>query len=200
MKNQNLDQVILVDEQDQQIGVLDKVEAHRHPAQLHRASSVFLFRRNKENEVVQLLLQQRSKYKIVGALQWANTVCVNLRPGETYHSAAVRRLEEELGITGVALTGIQLQDLDTFRYQVKCNQEFGENEIDHIFVGWDNLEWADEVKDNSKIFSPNELEVRAINWVDWQTIQNAEYNLAPWFKLMLQDSILIEKINSWLQK
>ena len=89
-----LDQVTLVDEHDHQIGVMDKVEAHRGDGKRHRASSVFLFNKNGE-----LLIQQRSKKKIVGALQWGNTCCGNVRPGESCEECALRRLREGLGIT-----------------------------------------------------------------------------------------------------
>ncbi len=184
--NSNLDQVILVDATDRQVGVMDKVEAHRHPAQLHRASSIFLFRQTQGN--LELLIQQRSRFKIVGAHQWANTVCVNLRPGETYETAAWRRLEEELGIRGVELTEIY-----DFTYQVKCNQEFGENEVDHVFVGW----YEGEVVSNAQ-------EVQATQWVDFVRLKNDQgrslsLDLAPWFKLMLGNDNLQNKIKSWLK-
>ncbi|MBT3249692.1 MAG: isopentenyl-diphosphate Delta-isomerase [Candidatus Pacebacteria bacterium] len=179
----SLDQVILVDESDSQIGVMDKVEAHRHPAQLHRASSIFLFRRRKDN--VELLIQRRSEYKIVGARQWANTVCVNLRPGESYESAAYRRVEEELGIKKV-----NLSEIYTFSYQLNCNQDFGENEIDHVFVGW----YEGEIK-------PNSDEVESVQWVEFNQLENnQDLELAPWFKLMINDEVLVDKLNKWLEE
>jgi isopentenyl-diphosphate Delta-isomerase len=177
----NLDQVILVDGDDRQIGVMDKVEAHRHPAKLHRASSIFLFRQTAAG--LELLIQQRSQYKIVGAHQWANTVCVNLRPGETYESAAQRRLEEELGIGGANLT-----DIYTFNYQFECNQDFGENEIDCVFAGW----YDGQV-------TPNSEEVKAFQWINFDQLQdNQVLDFAPWFELMLEDELLMGKLQKWL--
>ncbi len=167
-RDNNLDQVILVDADDHQIGVMDKIEAHRHPAQLHRASSVLL--RNSRGE---WLIQQRSDYKIVGADQWANTCCGNLRPGENYEQCARRRLGEELGIVNV-----ELEKLKKFTYQVRCNDKFGEFEIDTVFVG----QYDDLVK-------PNPEEVKNIKWVSTQELLNElKKNIsvfAPWTKLVL---------------
>lgn len=166
--NDPLDQVILVDENDKQIGVMDKIEAHRHPAQLHRASSVLL--RNSKGE---WLIQQRSVHKIVGALQWANTCCGNLRPKENYKQCALRRLREELGIVGV-----ELKELDKFTYQVKCNDEFGEHEMDTVFVG----QYEGPVK-------PNAEEVKDYKWISTQELLSDlaknEQAYAPWTKLVL---------------
>ncbi len=181
------DKVTLVNEQDEVIGEMDKVEAHRGEGKLHRAISVYLFEK-RENRV-NLLIQQRSSQKIVGAHQWANTVCGNVRPDETYEACAYRRLAEELGITTA-----KISPLYKFQYFVRCNDEFSENEIDQVFVGWWN-------KDTS--FVPNPAEVQSTQWVEWQSDQTlpivASLSLAPWFALMLQDSELISKINQFLQ-
>lgn len=166
--NDPLDQVILVDENDQQIGVMDKVTAHRHPAQLHRASSVLL--RNFQGE---WLIQQRSVHKIVGALQWANTCCGNLRPGENYKQCAQRRLKEELGIVEV-----ELREISKFTYQIECNDEFSEHEMDTVFVG----QYEGPV-------NPNLEEVKDYKWISTQDLlddlDKNESNYAPWTKLVL---------------
>lgn len=166
--DKSLDQVILVDEHDQQIGVMDKIEAHRHPAQLHRASSVLL-----HNSRGEWLIQQRSEYKIVGAGQWANTCCGNVRPRESYEECAQRRLREELGIVEV-----KLEKLAKFTYQVECNEEFGENEIDMIFVG----EYEGLVKPSSK-------EVKKVRWLSapdlLAELDKNQANFTPWTKLVL---------------
>ena len=182
MKKNQEDKVILVNEKDRQIGVMDKVEAHRGKGKLHRAISVYLF--NKKN---QLLIQQRSSKKIVGAHQWANTVCGNVRPGESYEDCASRRLKEELGIKYKKL---KLKPIYKFQYQVKCNEEFSENEIDQVFFGF---------YDGKTDLNPNE--VQKVSWVDWQRLLNAELNLdlAPWFTWMLKDKKLTSLISSFLQ-
>ena len=188
----NLDQVILVTEDDQPIGSMDKVEAHRGQGKLHRAISVYLFRKDSQNlEQLQLLVQQRSAKKIVGAGQWANTVCGNVRPEESYQECALRRLKEELGITTA-----QIKPLYKFRYQVACNDEFSENEIDQVFIGWYD----------GKI-DPNLDEVQTTDWVDWPEILDERKGqhyldkiLAPWFLIMLEDKQLADKTRSFFKE
>ena len=173
---QNLDQVTLIDETDRVLGVMDKVEAHRGTGMLHRAISTFLF-----NEKGELLTQKRSEKKIVGAGLWANTCCGNVRPTENYLECAERRLLEELGINGVVL-----KETSIFRYQVQCNAEFSENELDHVFVG----KFDGEVKMNPD-------EVQAVRWVKLDEVQSelhktSEY--APWFVMLMED----EKVSNSL--
>ena len=87
------EQVILVDKNDNQIGLMPKMEAHEK-ALLHRAFSVFTF-----NEKGQLLLQQRASDKYHSPLLWTNTCCSHQRNGETSLEAGKRRLQEEMGFT-----------------------------------------------------------------------------------------------------
>lgn len=179
------DQVTLVTEDDVVIGALDKYEAHRVPAQLHRAVSVFLFRTGSQGP--ELLIQQRSSAKIVGALQWANTACGNVWPGEAYEQCATRRLKNELGISRTSL-----QDLYTLRYAAPCNEQYAENEIDHVFVGWYN-----------GLVSLHPDEVAAVEWVAWDTVVQfqgfATRPLAPWFSIMLQEDALVSQITSFVK-
>ncbi len=166
------DLVVLVDENDAIIGQMDKIEAHRGNARLHRAISVFLFR--KSGKKAELLIQQRSAKKIVGAGQWANTCCGNVRPGESYEECAHRRLRDELGIEKV-----QLCPITKFIYQVKCNKEFSEHEMDQVFVGW-----------YEGVVRPNADEVQNVEWVEWDDNQEgflqrlSEKSLAPWFEVV----------------
>ena len=163
------DLVTLVDEHDHQIGVMDKVEAHRGEGKRHRASSVCLFNKNGE-----LLIQQRSKKKIVGALQWANTCCGNVWPGELYEECAQRRLQHELGITTTTV-----QPLYTFEYHVQCNDKFSEWEIDRVFVG----KYDGEVKLNPD-------EVANFAWKlpgkVLEDIQKDQKEFVPWLKMILE--------------
>lgn len=180
MTNQNLnplDQVILVDENDQQIGTMDKVDAHRGDGLRHRAISVFLF--NSEGK---LLIQERSQKKIVGAGQWANTCCGNVRPTESYQECALRRLREELGITDV-----QINPIHKFEYHTRCNAEFSEFEIDTVFFG----EYDGEV-------TPNPDEVARVEWKepsflpqelaeDKRTATDiTTQKYAPWFHILCE--------------
>lgn len=171
-----LDQVILVNDQDQEIGVMDKVEAHRGEAKLHRAISVFLF-----NDKGELLLQQRSAQKIVGAGQWANTCCGNVRPGETYEECAYRRLQEELGITDVELTPVT-----KFQYAVKCNDEFSEHEMDQVFVG----KYEGEVKANAQEVA--NVTHKTLGEIKFEMNQKEE-KYVPWLSIIFTKNYLTEK-------
>lgn len=189
MTDANLDQVNLVDENDQIIGVLDKLEAHRGNALLHQAISLFLFHK-KTDGLMELLIQQRSDKKIVGALQWANTLCANVRPKETHQECLLRRVREELGIEWQ--NSWDLQEVDVFKYQVICNSKFSEHELDHIFVTV-----LDDYDFEKLKLDLNPDEVKNIAWVDWQEVkkQNLEIKeFAPWFKIFLENSDLIKKI------
>lgn len=166
--NQQLDQVQLVDEHDAPIGVMDKLEAHRGDGKRHRAISVFLF--NAQGE---LLIQKRSSKKIVGALQWANTCCGNVWPGETREACAQRRLSFELGIINVKIV-----PLYTFEYHLKINEGFSEWEIDEVFVGrFDS------------VCTPNPDEVADWRWISKEKldeeIEKNTNHFAPWFLIMM---------------
>lgn len=179
--------VQLVDAQDNELGVMDVIAAHQGEGHLHRAISVFLFRVHPETEQLELLMQQRSQEKIVGAGLWANTVCGNVRPGESYESCAHRRLREELGINGVKLTRVY-----KFMYQVQCDPGFSEHELDTVYVG----EYSGEV-------APNPLEVLAVKWVPWEGKETGQAllpRLAPWFEIMMTDQRLMEQTVPFAQQ
>ncbi len=176
MIQQLLDQVILVDENDQQIGVMDKTAAHLDRGRLHRAVSVFLF-----NHKGELLIQKRSKYKIVAAQLWANTTCGNLRPNESAAECARRRLTEELGIKQM----IELTELGKLRYQVSFENGYGENEIDTILSGFFS----------GQVF-PNKEEVATVAWATLPQLREkkSDRSLAPWLSLIIEHPELGTKL------
>lgn len=118
-----MSQVILVNEQDEAIGVMDKMQAHQEAA-LHRAFSIFVF--NSQGE---LLLQQRALNKYHSAGLWSNACCSHPRPEEEVQAAAHRRLQEELGFDTT------LTHAFTFTYQCHFENGLNEHEIDHVFIG-----------------------------------------------------------------
>ncbi len=118
-----MEQVILVDENDAMTGTMEKMEAHEK-AVLHRAFSVFIF--NNEGH---LLMQQRAARKYHSAGLWTNTCCSHPRPGEDTASAALRRLEEELGFVTPVIKAFD------FIYQSPFENGLTEYEFDHVFVG-----------------------------------------------------------------
>lgn len=119
-----MEQVILVDHSDQEIGVMEKMEAHRKGV-LHRAFSVFLY-----NDQKQLLMQRRASNKYHSGGLWTNTCCSHPRPGETILGAANRRLEEEMGIRNVSLSIV-----DHILYKVEFENGLTEHEYDYIVEG-----------------------------------------------------------------
>ena len=118
-----MEEVILVDENDKQIGVSEKIKAHKE-GKLHRAISVFVM--NSKDE---LLLQKRAKNKYHSGELWTNTCCSHPKPGESTKDAAMRRLEEEMGFS------CQLTEAFNFTYKVKFDNGLSEHEYDHVFVG-----------------------------------------------------------------
>jgi isopentenyl-diphosphate delta-isomerase len=122
------EQVILVNEKDEQIGLMPKQEAHER-AILHRAFSVFVF--NDKNE---LMLQQRALDKYHSPGLWTNTCCSHQRNGESNIDAGVRRLKEEMGFV------TQLSETTSFIYRAPFDNGLTEYEYDHILVGKFNSE------------------------------------------------------------
>ena len=118
--------VILVDENDNPIGTMPKMEAHEK-AMLHRAFSVFILNANDE-----VLLQQRANDKYHSAGLWTNTCCSHPCPGEDTLDAARRRLKEEMGMEA------DLQFVFKFMYKAPFDNLLTEHEIDHVFIGKTN--------------------------------------------------------------
>ena len=120
------EQVILVNEQDEPIGLMNKMEAHEK-AVLHRAFSVFIL--NDKNEV---MLQQRAHHKYHSPLLWTNTCCSHQRAGETNIEAGKRRLFEEMGFE------TELKELFYFIYKAPFDNGLTEHELDHVMIGYYN--------------------------------------------------------------
>jgi isopentenyl-diphosphate delta-isomerase len=118
------EKVILVNEKDEQIGLMAKMEAHEK-ALLHRAFSVFIL--NSKNEI---MLQQRAAHKYHSPLLWTNTTCSHQREGETNLQAGSRRLMEEMGIK------TELKELFWFIYKAPFDNGLTEHELDHVMIGY----------------------------------------------------------------
>ena len=117
------EKVILVNEKDEQIGLMPKLEAHEK-AVLHRAFSVFVF--NDKNE---LMLQQRAQSKYHSPGLWTNTCCSHQRDGESNIEAGKRRLEEEMGFV------VDLKESISFIYKAPFDNGLTEHEFDHVLLG-----------------------------------------------------------------
>ncbi|MGB0137276.1 MAG: isopentenyl-diphosphate Delta-isomerase [Flavobacteriales bacterium] len=115
--------VVLVDEHDNELGVMEKMEAHEKGV-LHRAFSVFVFNQNDE-----LMLQRRALHKYHSGGLWTNTCCSHPRPHEAVMAAGNRRLQEEMGMTA------PLEEAFTFIYRAELDNNLTEHELDHVLVG-----------------------------------------------------------------
>ena len=159
------ERVILVNEKDEQIGLMPKMEAHEK-ALLHRAFSVFVF--NKQNE---LMLQQRAAHKYHSPLLWANTCCSHQRDGETNIEAGKRRLQEEMGFV------TELEDTISFIYKAPFDNGLTEHEFDHVLIG--NYE-------NIPTINPDE--VAAWKWMPLEDVKNDMIEhpeiYTEWFKII----------------
>lgn len=128
--------VILVDSNDNPIGTMAKMEAHEKGA-LHRAFSVLIF-----NSSGELLLQRRATTKYHSGGLWTNTCCSHPAPGEDTADAAVKRLEEEMGIR------VKINYHSCFVYRTELDHGLQEHEFDHIYIGY---------SDQQPVLNPDEV-------------------------------------------
>lgn len=157
----NEEYVILVDESDNEIGTMEKMEAHTKGL-LHRAFSVCLF-----NEKGEMLVQKRSSGKYHSPGLWTNTCCSHPRKGEILIEAAARRLKEEMGIEA------KLEKAFSFIYKTRLDRGMIENEYDHVFFGrfsGEPLINKEEVEDwkylkTREILS--QMKSNPENWTEW---------------------------------
>jgi isopentenyl-diphosphate delta-isomerase len=159
------EELILVDDQDRETGFGSKADCHDGEGLLHRAFSVFLF--NGQGEV---LLQQRAAGKRLWPMFWSNSCCSHPRRGESIEDAAVRRLEQELGVRA------ELRYLYKFMYHARFGQAGSERELCSVFVG----------RSDDAVVA-NGTEVNACRWMTPGALDaDLERNpgrYTPWFKL-----------------
>lgn len=163
----NFNQVVLVTEQDEEVGTMEKMEAHEKGL-LHRAFSIFVF-----NDQHELLLQQRAAQKYHSGSLWTNTCCSHPAAGEPLLEAAHRRLQEEMGFD------CPLQKAFFFTYKAQLDHGLTEHELDHVFIGTYN---------QPPILNPEE--VMAYKYVSIETLM-ADMSASPeryteWFKICFE--------------
>ncbi len=160
--------VVLVDENNLQLGLMPKLEAHEKGI-LHRAFSVFVFNDKKE-----LMLQQRAAHKYHSPLLWTNTCCSHQRESETNVEAGKRRLFEEMGFV------VDLEEVFSFIYKAPFDNGLTEHELDFVLVGYYN---------GAPILNKEEVE----NW-KWISILDVKKDIAvnpeqytEWFKIIFDE-------------
>ena len=162
------EKVILVDANDNPIGLMNKLEAHEK-AVLHRAFSVFIL--NDKNE---LMLQQRAHHKYHSPLLWTNTCCSHQRENESNIQAGTRRLREEMGFE------TELKEMFHFIYKAPFDNGLTEHELDHVMLGY-YYEMPDINKD----------EVESWKWMKIEDVKNdmiMNPNLyTVWFKIIFEE-------------
>lgn len=162
------EQVILVDDNDTEIGAMPKMEAHRLGV-LHRAFSVFVF-----NSKGEMLLQRRASGKYHSAGLWSNTCCSHPRPGELVGDAAVRRLKEEMGMV------CKVKEIFSFIYNARLSNDLIEHEYDHVFMGTsDTLPFPNGQEVCEWVYLSPEVVVGEI--------ERYPENYTAWFKLCIRD-------------
>lgn len=164
--------VLLVNEQDEPVGTMEKMEAHRKGL-LHRAFSVFIF-----DSRGRMLLQQRAAQKYHGAGLWTNACCSHPYPDEPVAAAAARRLQEELGFSTA------LRKLFHFTYRAAVENGLIEHELDHVFTGI-----------YAGMIVPNKTEVADYTFMEMDEIKEAMLRhpekFTTWFRIIFQ------RIEAW---
>jgi len=160
-------QLILVDGKDNILGYESKELCHKGKGKLHRAFSIFIF-----NEKKQLLIQQRSKQKLLWPGYWSNSACSHPDKDESYRQSAVRRLREELGIK------TSLRELFKFKYRAGFKNIGSEYEMCVVFIG--------KIKNGIRI-KMNKEEISACKFIDIdklnKDIKSGPEKYTPWFKI-----------------
>ena len=164
----DINQVVLVDQEDAEVGVMEKMEAHEKGL-LHRAFSIFLF-----NEKGEMLRQRRAITKYHSPGLWTNTCCSHPMLGESLEAAAERRLQEEMGMSCTMTKEFH------FIYRADLDNNLVEHEFDHVFFG---------VTNQAPLI--NEEEVSEWKWIAVPDVYiDAQLNpksYTEWFKIALPE-------------
>ncbi len=155
--------VVVVNKNDKEISFLGKIKAHKK-GKLHRAFSIFVF-----NDQGELLIQKRSKHKLLWPEFWSNTVCSHPLPKEETIDAAQRRLKEEFGFS--TELGLEYR----FQYYAEYGDVGIEHELCHVLIG----------NYNGKV-KPDKKEIADYKWINInklkQQIKRSPDKFTPWFK------------------
>ena len=170
------EKVVLVDKDDNQIGLMPKMEAHLK-GKLHRAFSIIIF--NSERKI---LIQKRASTKYHTPNLWSNTCCSHQREGEDNINAGRRRLNEEMGFI------TNLYNFSSFIYRVEFSNGLIEHENDHIMLG---------VFDGNP--NPNPNEVDEWKWIDIdiliEDMQSNPDKYTAWFMIIINN--YYESLTKW---
>lgn len=179
------DFVVLVDDNDQEVGIAEKLYAHQQALQ-HRAFSIFIFMIKQQKISVLLQQRQHDKYHCGGL--WTNACCSHPRPKETVMAAANRRLNEEMGMV------LPLEHQGYFIYSAKFDNGLTEKELDHVLVG---LYHGETIRINPQ-------EVSAFAWRELQQLMDElssqPHKYTAWLKPALTIALRHPSILSWMTR
>ena len=162
------DYVILVDENNNQIGLEEKILAHKKNL-LHRAFSIFIF-----NDSFEILLQKRAPNKYHSGNLWTNTCCSHPLENLSLVEPAKKRLVEEMGIKA------NLNEVFSFIYQAEFDNGLSEYEYDHVLFG---------ISNNQPILNPDEaIDYKWIKISDLKAqIEKNPGNFTVWLQIMINN-------------
>jgi isopentenyl-diphosphate delta-isomerase len=170
-------EVVLTDTQGNETGLAEIVDAHTGEGKLHRAFSIYVFRNDRK----EVLIQQRSADKMLFPLIWANTCCSHPFPGEAMLEAGKRRLQEECGIE------CALEEAGSLVYRAEDPNGRGV-EHEHVTLLTGNL-------DEDAPLLPNPEEIAEIKWMNTEKVlsemKEHPETYAPWFHLGLTQLLAV---------
>lgn len=172
--------IILVDNNDIEVGTIEKMEAHVE-GKLHRAFSIFVF-----NSKGEMMLQRRALHKYHSGGLWTNTCCSHPNAGETLEEAVHRRLMQEMGFD------CELKEIKSFLYHARLDNNLIEHELDHIFVGY---------YDEDPMI--NKEEVEEWKWISFEDlskeIKEHPEQFTYWFKVAMDEVLLPVDLETYLK-
>lgn len=167
----SLEYVILVDSNDSELGIMEKMEAHEKGV-LHRAFSVIIY-----NSKGEMLLQQRALHKYHSGGLWTNACCSHPRPGETIVDAGIRRLSEEMGLVA------DLSVKSHFVYKAAFDNGLIEHELDYVLEG---------ITDVNPVINPEE--VHAYKWANIDELKRSIVDdpnqFTFWFRELFHQNLI----------
>jgi len=178
----SMDRVILVDQNDREIGLAEKMKAHKGKGMLHRAISVYIF-----NSKGQLMIQQRAKAKYHSGLLWTNTCWTNCYEGESADYSAHRSLKNEMGFD------CKLKEVFSLVYRADVGQGLTEYEFLHVFFG---------VYDKDPRINPDEA--KDWKWIGLRAlkldIKKNSKKYTAWFKVLVKYSELYDQAEKFVKR
>ena len=167
-------EVVAVDADDSEVGVVNRLEAHTGDGIRHRAFTCLVFDRDDR-----LLLAQRSPAKRLWDTHWDGTVASHPDPGQSQTAATRQRLGEELGITPDQFDDLRLTD--RFEYKRHYFEEGLEWEVCAVLKA--TLTDTD--------LSPDPDEIGGLLWVDYDHLHDhpryyRQLRFCPWFEIAMR--------------